>query len=599
MPESDRTPSAFWQVVRANHKLQHQTPVIKPAPRNQNIPLTFGQERLWWIDQIQPDTTAHNLRSIVRLEGQLDQGALEQSLRTIVRRHEILRTRFPAVAGHPVQVIEPDLALELPVIDLTNLPQPRQEAEVQRLAAAEAQAPFDLAHGPLIRLKLLRLAEDVTILIRTIHHIINDRWSDSVFMGELAELYTAFSQGKPAQLPDLPIQYADVALFQREWFQGDVLVTQLDYWRQQLGGQLSPLELPIASRSPGERYQGSAEYVTLPAELVTSLKRLAHESGVSLFVVLLAAFKTLLYQYSGQQDLCLCVPVAGRNRVETRKLLGYFNNLVLVRTLFAETQSFRDLITQVSQVTVGVFEHQALPLQQIADALNIPGAMLTRAMFTLQNVPSFPTAMGGVTITPLDMPEGISNFDLSLSMKMQNEHLLGVLRYKTDLFQMATITQLLERFHALLQDLVVNPAVRLADLPRFSVEKPPIEGDKPAETEAVYVAPQSELEHTIAAIWQTVLRLERISIDANFFDLGGRSLDLVQVGSKLQAAFQQEIPLRELFKQPTIRLLAHYVRQKRDANPGFARNMQHRTQNQLEALKRQKEQMQRRRKSDG
>ncbi len=599
LPELDQAPSAFWQAVRANHKLQHQTPAITPGPRNGTLPLTLGQERLWRIEQIQPGATAHNLRAVWRLRGHLDLTTLERSLHEIVRRHEILRTCFPAVAGQPTQVIASDLTLALPEVDLTGIPQPEQAAEVQRLAAVAAQQPFDLAHGPLLRFQLLRLADDELILIRTIHHIINDRWSDSVFISELAALYPAFVRGEPSPLPDLPIQYADVALFQRRWFQGEVLTAQLDYWRQQLGGTLTPLELPVAANSPADSgYQGSTDYLNITPELTAALKRLAHQSGVSLFVVLLAACKTLLYQYSGQEDLTLCVPVAGRNRAETRTLIGYFNNLVLIRSSLSNNPSFRELIRRVSQATVGAFEHQALPLQQIAESLNIPGSMLTRAMFALQNVPSPPTAMAGISITPLDLPEGISNFDLSLSMKMQNDHLLGVLRYKTDLFPAATITRLLERFQALLGELVANPDRRLAELPRFSTETGPA-GITPAAAADSYVAPQTELEQTVAAIWQTVLRREQISVEANFFAIGGRSLDLVQVGGKLQEALDLEVPLGELFNRPTIRLLADYLSRQCAATRSFARQTHDRTRSQRDALKRRQEQMQRRRKSNG
>jgi non-ribosomal peptide synthetase component F len=335
----------------------------------------------------------------------------------------------------------------------------------------------------------------------------------------------------------------------------------------------------------------------LSTELTALLKRLAHQSGVSLFVVLLAAYKTLLHLYSGQCDLCLCVPVAGRNRVETRKLIGYFNNLVLVRTMLTEEMRFADLLEQVSQTTLGAFAHQALPLQQIAEALHIPGSVLSRAMFTLQNVPAPPTAMADVSITPLDMPEGISNFDLSLSLKMQDGHLLGVLRYKTDLFQPAAMSHLLEHFHLLLHNLAANSQCRLTDLPRPEA-RPPAAPDS-AAPEALYVAPQSELEHTIAAIWQTVLRRDQISVEANFFALGGRSLDLVQIRSKIQEVLQQDIPLQDLFQLSTIRLLAHSLGQKRDVSQSFAQQTQQRTQDQRKALQRQQEQMQRRRKLHG
>jgi non-ribosomal peptide synthetase component F len=283
--------------------------------------------------------------------------------------------------------------------------------------------------------------------------------------------------------------------------------------------------------------------------------------------------------------------------VETRKLIGYFNNLMFLRTSLHNNPTFRELIGRVSRVMVGAFEHQDVPLQQIADTLNIPGSVLTRAMFALQNVPIQPREMAGVKITPLDMPEGISNFDLFLSMKINNGHLLGVLRYKTDLFHATTMTRLLENFQHLLATVTANPELRLAELPRFA-EHSTTHYPNRAATEVAYVAPETELEHTIAAIWQEVLHQERISVEANFFELGGRSLDLVQMGNKVQTALKREIPLRELFQHPTIRLLAQYVHKQHHTDQAFARQTQHRTHHKLEALKRQ-QQMQRRRKSDG
>jgi non-ribosomal peptide synthetase component F len=326
---------------------------------------------------------------------------------------------------------------------------------------------------------------------------------------------------------------------------------------------------------------------------------LAHRSGVSLFVVLLAAYKALLYCYSGQEDISLCMPVAGRNRPETRKLIGYFNNLVLIRTSLQGNPTLSDLVNRVSQSTLGAFEHQALPLQQIAEALNIPGSVLGRAMFTLQNVPAWPTEMAGIRIVPLDIPEGISNFDLSLSMKMQNGNLLSVLRYKTDIFQATTIAQMLKYFQCLLHDLAAKPERHLSTLPCFTAAQRPATKTSTASEESAYVAPHTELEHTVATIWQTVLRRDRISVEANFFELGGRSLDLVQVRSKLHDEVHQDIPLRELLNRPTIRLLAHYLHQQRDIHQPVARYTHQRAQNQRRALQQQKEQMQRRRKSDG
>ncbi len=599
MNKSNKYPSPFWQGIRANHKLRYQAPSIKPRPRNGEIPLSFGQERLWLVDQLQPDTIAHNLRAIFRLKGPLDLAALRNSLQEIINRHDILRTRFPASEGQPVQVIRPSLGLELPLVDLGHLPPEEREDEARRLATVETHRPFDLSRGPLLRLRLLRLAEDDHLLVRTIHHIINDRWSDSLFIGELARLYPAFVAGQPSPLPDLPVQYADFAVCQRRWLRGDRWQAHLDYWQQQLAGPLSPVALPVdASPLAAATYRGDAQYLTLSPALTKSLKRTAQRAGVSLFVVLLASFKTLLHQYSGQTDITLCAPVAGRSQVETRKLIGYFNNLVLLRTSFDGNPTFREMIDRVGQATVGAFQHQQVPVQQIAEVLNIPSPVLSRVMFALQNVPGFPSEMAGIKIAPLDMPDGISNFDLSLSMKMlagktEDEHLRGVLRYKTDLFQEATVTRLLANFQDLLQKLADAPEQRLSDLPRLTGKNGKNgknAAQEASQAAAVYVPPQSEMERLVAGIWQEVLRLDHISIEANFFEIGGRSLALMQIAAQLQETLKRTIPSVELFKRPTIKEMAAYLDREPLMPAINTRQMRDRTERQRDALKRRKRQ---------
>lgn len=576
--------------------MQHQAAAINPVPRHGHLPLSFEQERLWFIDQCQPGSAVHNLRAVFRLTGALDAAVLEKSVQEIVRRHEILRTTFPAVDGQPVQAISPEVTVKLPVVDLGTLPPQQQEAEVRRLASAQIQQPFDLSHGPLMRLTLVRLAPEEHVLLRAIHHIINDRWSDSIFMRELAVLYQALCAGKPSPLPDLPIQYADIAFFQRQWLQGEVLASQLDYWRRQLSGCPPILHLPIDHPASYSLIsQGGAHYLVLPGNLSAALRTLSHQEGVSLFVVLLAAFKTLLYQYSGQDDMVVSAPVAGRHRVETKKLIGYFNHLVLLRSSLKENPSFRELVQRVSRVTLGAFEHQDLPLQQVADALNLPGTLLSRTLFALQNVPSQPLALAEVSVTPLDLEEGIANFDAFLSIRQRQGELTCVLRYKTDLFETSTIVRMLERYRCLLGDLVADPDRPLSDLPRFA--EVPSPSGKPEE--GTDVAPENEIEHRIAAVWREALGVDKVGIHTNFFDLGGRSLAMIQVCSKLQVVFHRDLSVRELFHYPTIRGMARYLGQERCGEQEALRPAQTRTQRQQTAMKRQKQLMERQRKRHG
>jgi len=573
-------PTNFWQAIRATHKRQHHLPSIEPRPRNGAIPLSVEQERLWAVDQLNPDSVVHNLRSVFRLDGPLEVNALTEALQIIIKRHETLRTIFPNVDGKPIQQIIPNNAVDLPIIEVSETD---QEKELKRLAIEFGQQPFNLATGPLMRLKLLRLSETEHVLLRTIHHIISDRWSDTVFLKELANLYQAMVNHQEITLSPLPIQYADFALFQQQWLTEERLDTQQSYWEKQLVGDVQPAQLPISFNTTNNAsYQGNTLYLELPAELTQSLKKLSQQTGVSLFVVILAAFKTLLYQYSGQEDIVVCSPVAGRHQTETKKLIGYFSKLMLLRTSLANNPTFQQLIHQVSQVTLGVFENQDIPIQQIAERFTLPSTILSRVMVALQNVPSPPTKMGEVTLTPLDIEEGISNFDLSLSLRKKGRQLIGILRYKTALFDQSRMEQFLANFQTLLETVTKQPAKQLSELPRFETIVETVN-----QVDIPYIPPQTTMEQTVSRIWQQVLQQNKISIQANFFEIGGRSLAMMQIASQLQENLKQTIPLVELFKRPTIKAMAAYLTQDTPApvmkNMGQIRN---RAQQQRKALKR-------------
>jgi thioester reductase-like protein len=557
-PQAPKKTSGFWKSIKSNIKSKNTAFTIKPTPRNGNLPLSFAQERLWLLEQLHPGNPVHNLRAVYRLQGSVNVTALEQSIQEIVRRHEILRTTFSVVNGQPVQVISPDVSIKLPVIDLGHLSVGEREAEVRRLAAREAQQSFDLTQGPLLSVKLLRLAETEYVFIRTIHHIINDVWSDTVLLRELVKLYEAFCAGQPSPLPELPIQYADFAQSQREWLQGDVLKSQLDYWKQQLGGNISLLDLPVKQSAPKlPSYQGAAKVLVLSENLTKEVKALSHKEGVSLFVVLLAAFKTLLYQYSGQTDIILASPVVGRQQMETKKLLGYFTNILLLRTDLGKNPSFRELIGRASKVTLAATERQYLPFQQLVESVGVPPATLSRVMFTLQNVPSQPEQLAEVGVSLVEMDEGIANFDLSLSVKEKGDRLLGVMRYKTDLFEESAIEQILDNFQKLLETIVANADATLADLPMFAEAKSLGQFEKSVKGDCIL--PRNEIECTIAGIWQEVLQVENLGIEDNFFELGGRSLAIVRVYSKLREIYELEISPAELFQHQTIGEMAAFL----------------------------------------
>lgn len=646
---SEEKKSPFWKSIQSRIRLQHQACVVKTIEREPNtpLPLSFGQERLWYVDQLNPGSIAHNLRAVFHLQGDLDQSVLIKSLKEIVRRHEILRTTFPVKDGKPVQMISTDVNLDMTSISIMHLSEKEQGIEIERLATEEVQQPFNLSKDSLLRLKLVQVNQDEHILLRTTHHIINDRWSDSLFMRELATLYKTFlEQSLPKNsaqaniqhtIPPLTVQYGDFALFQRKWMgNSDLVASQIEYWR----GELDKIETieHLNEDHPHScltHYHGGTQYLPLSRELTHSLQKLSQSEGVSLFVTLMAAFNALLFQYSGQKDIVICSPVSGRTQVELRKIIGYFNNLLPIRTNLEGNPDFRRLQHQVSEVSLKAFENQDIPIHHLAELLDIPGAALSRAMFTLQNVPSYPEKMGEVTITPMDIEEGISNFDLSLSMKISDHQLKCVMRYSKDLFEDITIISMLEQFQILLEKIVQNPEIKIGDLSDFtkrvrvnssssspggshlssysSAASP--DNYKATEVER-YLPPGEQIEQDIAQIWQSILKKERISINSNFFDMGGRSLAMVQLCSRLEKHFNIKISIKALLQDPTIRGMGHYLSQigivcnskstktavpteivQTGISPGS--QISNRVQRQKEALKRQNRLLKQRRDLNG
>jgi amino acid adenylation domain-containing protein len=461
---------------------------IQPVPRDGNLPLSFAQHRLWFLEQLEGESAAYNESVALCLTGPLNVRALEQSLREIVRRHEILRTTFPMINGVPIQVIAPvsdERNITMPVMDLWQLPEVEQSAEVQRLATEEARRPFDLANGPLLRVTLLKL--DVSpgsagfqehVLLVTMHHIICDGWSTGIFVREIAALYEAFLQGLPSPLPELPIQYADFAHWQRQWLTGPstvlrtsgVLETQLNYWKQQLVGAPPLLELPTdRPRPPVQTFRGSTECFEVNPDLTYKLKMLSRQEGVTLFMILLAVFKTLLYRYTEQADIVIGSPIANRNQFEIEGLIGFFVNTLALRTSLQGNPAFSELLQRVQQTALGAYEHQDVPFERLVEALelerNLSHAPLFQVMFGLQQAQVEKLALPGLTISPLKIERGTAKFDLTLAMMETAQGLSGEWEYNTDLFDAATIRRMMGHFLTLLEAIATNPRQRISELP--------------------------------------------------------------------------------------------------------------------------------------
>jgi amino acid adenylation domain-containing protein len=448
-------------------------PPILPIPRDGNLALSFAQQRLWFIDQLAPGNSAYNIPAAIRLRGPLNLAALEQSLNQIVKRHESLRTTFAIVDGRPVQVIAPALTIELPVIDLRKLPEAERETEVRRLVTEGAMRPFDLSQGPLLRVALLRLGDEEHVGLLTMHHIVSDGWSTGILIREMARLYVAFSSGGSLSLPDLPIQYADFAHWQRQWLQGEVLETQLAYWKQQLAGAPPLLELPTDRPRPAlQTFRGAHQSLMLPKTLTEGIKALGRQEGVTQFMTLLAAFKVLLYRYTSQDDLIVGTPIANRNRLETEGLIGCFVNALVLRTDLSGNPCFRDLLRRVREVCLGAYGHQDLPFDRLVEELRLKRDLsrnpLFQVMFVLQNASMRATELPGLTLRPVEGDSETAHFDLSLVVVDADQGLTASFVYNTDLFEAATITRMLGHFQILLEAMVADPEQRLSDLPLLS-----------------------------------------------------------------------------------------------------------------------------------
>ena len=460
----------IWQAIASILDLQNQAPTLMPVSRNQHPPLSFSQERLWFIQQLQPDSSAYNVSLAFRLQGLLNILALEDSLNEIIQRHEALRTTFLASENQPVQVIAPNLNLTLPVVDLQELSERERETQVLQLVKNEVEQPFDLQQGSLLRFSLVQLRENEYVLLLSIHHIAFDGWSEGVLWRELTALYTAFSTDKPSPLPKLPIQYADFAVWQRQWLQGQVIDTQLDYWKQQLAGSPPLLELPTDRvRSPIQTNCGGIKHFQLDCHLTQKLKSLSEKSGATLFMTLLASFVILLSRYSNQQDILVGSPIANRNRSEIESLIGFFVNILVLRTDVSGNPSFWELLQRVRQTAMKAYSHQDVPFEKVVEALqperNLSYSPLFQVMFILQNTPPGKLELPGLSLTRLEIENSTAKYDLTLSITESDQGLSGSLEYNSYLFEQATITRMIGHFVTLLEGIVTNPHESISQLP--------------------------------------------------------------------------------------------------------------------------------------
>jgi amino acid adenylation domain-containing protein len=440
------------------------------------FPLSFAQQRLWFLDQLEPDTAAYNIPTAVRLAGKLDFHALSQSLNHIVQRHESLRTTFAVIDGQPVQLISPSSPLEIAVEDLSLHSEADRIQLASQVANQEAQKPFDLSTGPLLRVKVLKLGEDDHVVVMVMHHIVSDGWSSGILINELVGLYDSYSKGKEAELPPLEIQYGDFAQWQREWMSGEVLDAQLSYWRKQLTGAPPVIELPIDKpRPPLQTYRGATESFTVSKAVVAGLKALSQQEAVTMFMTLLAAFKILLQRHTSQADIVVGTPIANRNRVELEPLIGFFSNMLVLRTDLSDHPSFRRLLGRVREMALGAYAHQDVPFEKLVDELqaerDLQRTPLFQVCFVYQGAGGNDVQMPLLALSPIATDTNTAKFELTLTLMETGDGLLGQLQYNTDLFARETIMRMIGHFTTLLEGVVADPNAPISRLPILTAQE--------------------------------------------------------------------------------------------------------------------------------
>jgi amino acid adenylation domain-containing protein len=451
-------------------------PAIKPVQRDGDLPLSFAQERLWILDQMEPNNPLYNIPRALRMKGPLQIIALEKALSEIIRRHESQRTTFVTKDRHPVQVIAPSLALPLTVHDLSSTPESDRESETRRLSIKEAMRPFNLAAGPLVRADLFPLADQDHVLQVTMHHIVSDAWSASIFLQELGVLYEAFCAGRPSPLPEPAVQYADYASQERAWLQGEVLEKQLAFWREQLKGIPPVLDLPSDRPRPQARtFAGSHETLHISPDTLKAIKDFGRQEGATLFMALIAVFQAMLSKYSGEEQIVVGTDLANRTMPETEHMIGFFINLLAVRTDLSGNPTFRELLRRVRERLLEAYAHQEVPfpkvVQEIQPERSTTHNPIVQALFVMQNAPRTKRELAGLKVDPFEVPVTTSKFDMAVFMAERPDGLIGYWVYSTELFEQKTIQRMMRHFTTLLQSAIAQPEARLSALAMLSSEE--------------------------------------------------------------------------------------------------------------------------------
>jgi natural product biosynthesis luciferase-like monooxygenase protein len=559
------------------------TDQIEATERNGSLPLSFAQHRIWFLHQLEPGSH-YNDHFDLRLTGPVDVAALERAINEIIRRHETLRSTFTKGDSGPVLQILPELTIKLDVTDISSLPVQAQEQQAIHIAVRDCRQPFDLENGPLFRASLVRLAPEDHLLVLTFDHIVIDGWSHGVFLSEMTALYEAFLAGKPSPLPQLAIQYTDFADWQQKWFKGENIEPHLAYWRKQLAGAPPVLELPADHPRPVvETFRGARHFLRFNKDLIDALSTVGRKENSTLFMVFLAAFQVLLSKYSDREDIILGSPIANRNRAETEALIGSFMNTLVLRGDLRGDPSFLEFLQRVRRVCLDAYAHQDLPFEQLVADIQPPRDLgyspVFQVMFILQNTPMPVANAAGLSFAHFDVDAGSSKLDITLNLEETKEGAIGWIEYATDLFDPASMTAMAGHFDTLLRSIAADARKKLSQLrlvpegqewrfpvgsstarsrslPREIVTTDPIStpslGSPALSAASPNAKPMTKVQTELGAIWSEVLDVGGIELTDNLFDLGGHSLLITRIISRIRKNFGVELPIHKFFENPTL-----------------------------------------------
>jgi thioesterase domain-containing protein/acyl carrier protein len=546
-----------WDAVRVLMSLQQKAPPLRPIAQQDAKVLSFSEERLWRLWQMQPQGVGMNIPFRFRIVGDLNLAALENALEQLIRRHDVLRTSYPDRDGNPLRVVAPPGSYRLSAEACIESEEGEGEGNTLSYRLdREARRPFDLEHGPLMRVKLFRLSATQFVLSMTLHHIIFDGWSEGILFKELASLYNASVGGEAAAPKPLAIAYRDYACWQRDCLQGEMRAALMQYWQAQFKDGLRAQQAPLAQKrlTTMTRASGRQE-MALSTASTQALKDFSRKEGATLFATLLAAFKVLLFRYTDQDRLFVCTPVASRNRSELKGAIGYFINLLILQSDLSGEPSFREVLQRVRQGVAGAYAHQDLPFQQVVEEFGLSRAPLAQTMFVLQNYPQANLDLEGLEVERLEADNGVADFDLFLAWAEAAGELRCELKYNTDLYEQTKIEQFLERYRGLLENILKRPEAKIAsaDLLKIEPAQPRV---AIAPESGMAIAPRNDLERQLQTIWERELGRQPIGVADNFFEAGGNSMTALQIFNEIRVRYGKDLPLSTLFQCGTIERLA-------------------------------------------